>query len=641
MIRLILSIFVITIVVLNSVQAEWASYEDASLKISYRYEEININGDGTYEIILEEHMEILKEPGRDRVASYNLEYNEDSQKIKILSAKTIYDCKEYKVNDALIEDKPLASNPKEMGFDQKRQIVIAFPKAEVGAVACLKYRLVVAKVPLENFFSMVFYFDSEEFVNNSQLKISSQLPLHILVNDPEGILNITKDKEDKFYKLEINLIMPSYKHIINEPKGGFINPKHLTWVSVSSLNEWKDLAVANGKNYVEIFSQDLPEDFVRIAEIAAEKKDEVEQINAVTSLLIKKIQYMGDWRSINGRFKPRNLAEISGTQLGDCKDFSAVTAAILIRLGYKAQIANVRRGVGNPYPDTLPHLGIFNHAVVKATGKYGREYWIDPTNGVSMADGIFPDIAGKMALVADLERPGYEKIPTIDPNHAQRIWQRQIEILDGNSIIESGNVTFKNEAAIATDMIGAALKLSERDIKNRLYYTLSGVSLKEENKKKMELPDLSSRIARDISFNYCFEQNGSLLKTNMGSAIALPYDFLDVFFDISQNSVGDILVSDDGAIGTIKKRTVIKGVYVKNVLSFNKEVDTPWLYIKREAGFNHNKEVQIDDTIIIRKNLITSDDFKKREFAKLKEDLEENFHNVAILFNKGSVETEL
>jgi hypothetical protein len=615
---------VLFIIISDSSQAKWASIENAPIKTS-RYQQINVDSGGKIKMTIAEQFEILKEPGRDIAANYTLKYNGDSTKIKILEAKTIYKGKEYKLDKNLIEDKPLASVPG--GFDQMRQILLAFPKAEVGANIFLKYDLTQTEVPMDKFYADMFTFGYRDFVVKEHIKLHSQIPLHILVNDPEKVLSITKDKDDDFYNMEITLTKPLYKEAINEPLSNIVNNKYLTWVSVSSLTKWEDLAAKFGQFYKKVFAELLPEDFIKIVNIAAQKKGEIEQINAVTSLLNDKIQYLSDLRTIKGRLIPRDLDKISKTQLGDCKDFAASTAAILTKLGYKAQVALVRRGIRDFYPESLPTLSAFNHAFVKVTNQQGKTLWIDPTNFQSMADGIFPDVAGKMALILDPKQPSYEKVASIDPKRAQSLSTRQIEIINASKISESGNITLKNEKAYS--LTGATLQTSEATIKDFIYNFLSHSRLEEKNKKILQLPDLKSRIVKDISFNYAFEQENRVLKTNLGQALKLTYDSLEIFFDISQDSVTDLVVD---APYTSTKQSIIKNITVQNIESLNQEIKTPWLYVTRKCSLNNNHDLQIDDTIVVYKNLIANTELKTVAFIKLKDALEKNFKDVAVVF---------
>lgn len=619
---------VVFIIISTSAQAKWATYDDASIKVSY-YEEANVASSGKTKEMFDGQFEILKEPGRNIAANFPLVYNGASEKIKILEAKTIYKGKEYKLNKDLIEDKPLASSPG--GFDQKRQILLAFPKAEVGAKVFLKYVKTTSEVPLNKFYADVFWFGDLMYMEKARVKLHSQIPLHIRVNDPEKVLRITKDADDNFHNMEITLTKPLYRVAINEPATNIVNNKYLTWVSVSSLTKWEDLALRFAPLYAKVFTQSLPPDFVKIVDIATQKKDETEQINTVTSLLNDKIQYMGDWRTIKGAFVPRDLAKISKTQLGDCKDFAASTAAILTKLGFKAQVAIVRRGVREFYPDSLPDGAAFNHAFVKVTNKQGKIYWIDPTNFQSMAEGTFPDVANKMALIIDLKQPAYERVASINPEHAQIIFARQIEIVNDSKIIVNGNFTLKNESAYS--ITGAALQISEANIKDILFNQLSSATLEEKNKKNLQLPDLKSRIVKDVSFNYTFEQENAVLKTNVGQAMNLTYDSLASFFNVAQDYVADIFLTNAYPF-TASKQTTIKNIKVQNIESLNKEIKSPWVYVSRKCSLNNNHDLQIDDTVVVYKNLIPNEDIKSPEFIKLKDDLEKNFKDVAVVFNK-------
>jgi len=618
--------FLLILILSVTTQAKWATSEDASIKISYD-QQITINKDGTSQEIREIKFKILKEPGRDIAANYTIKYNGNSEKIKIITAKTIYKDKEYKLDNKLLEDKPLASAHD--GFDQTRQVLLAFPKAEIGADIYLKYHIITTEVPLSNFYASIFDFGNNALTDKAHVKLQSKIPLYLLINDPKQMLAINKDNKDgKIFNLEINLKKPFYQAVINEPRFGILNNKYLTWVSVSSLNKWEDLGSRFSESYKKVFTQNLPEDFTKIANEAAKKATDIEKINTVTSMLSDKIQYMGDWRTVHGQFVSRDLAKISQTQLGDCKDFAAATAAILHSIGFKTQMAMIRRGEKSFYPESLPDIAAFNHAFVKVTAKNGKVYWLDPTNFQSMAGNVFPDIANKQALVIDKVAPKYEKVSNIDFNKAKTILLRQIEVLKNNKIIETGDIVLQNESAY--ELAGATLQVSEVTIKDALYNSLSDSFLEEKNKKYLKLPNLKSRIVKDIALNYQFTQNDRIIKTNLGQAIKITYKWLNNFFAISPDCVTDVFVFEHPA--AYKRQTVIKNVNVKNIKSLNKQINTPWLFVERKCFINKNNHAQIDDTIIVYKNLITNQELKTPEFIALKEALIKNFKDVAIVF---------
>ena len=605
-------------------EARWATPDEAIIATEMYNHIISINADGTYKEEIELQEKILKEAGRERAAKYSLYYNGDSSKLKIVSAKTIFNGKEYQVPKNNIEDKPLASSGQ--AFDHIKQVFIAFPNAEVGAQIYLKFERKLNKPDLDNVFSMLYQFGND-FEENSNLKIHSELPLHLVVNDPNKVLKVVKDTDDNFHKLEIILKQPIYTEAVNEPNNSVINLKYKTWISLSSLQDWKELAIKESPSYEKVINQVLPEMFATIVSAAKKEADELQQINIVTSGLNEKIQYLGDWRSIDGRFKPRDLAKIAETQVGDCKDLSASAAAILKKLGYKVQVALVRRGELSPSDlNVLPYAGAFNHAMLKVTNKQNQVYWIDPTNFISMAAGIFPDIENKMALILDSQEPSYEKIPAIDFKHSVLESNRVIEIK--NDLVEDYcDVTLKGETAIG--MTGAALNASKKMIEDKVFQIVSGTNIEEKNRKNIELPDLHSRIIKDLNFRVHYEQKNLTFKTNLGRAYPLKSDWAEDFVDIASDDVGEIYI---GPPNTRKKRILFKNIRVNDIESLNYHIVSPWLIASRQCN-PHEEGLEIIESIEVLKSFIPNEELKTDTFINLQDAIKQNVKNTAVVFN--------
>ena len=618
----------LTLILFLSVPAEarWATIDDVPLEYKLFTNNTKINKDGTYESTVEERVKILKEHGRAAFANYTLSYNGDNAKVTIVEAKTIYQGQEYKVGSELIEDKPLASSPQ--GFDQLRQILISFPKTELGAEIYLKYTIKEKKPALDNFFGGKFYVGQGGYWQAASLTLDSQIPLYIEVNDPRHVLKIEKENNktpEQVTHATIKLIKPVCNQVIDE--SGIVNDKHLTWISVSTVNNRPDLAKRLSNNYEKVISQPLPKMFEAIVEKAKQEKSEIDQINTVTSLLNEKIHYMGDWRSIEGKLFPRNLEVIATTQIGDCKDLSVSTAAILNRLGFKANVALVTRSSSNLTDQGgLPSLGNFNHAFLKVIGKSGEAYWIDPTNVVSMAQGIFSDIAGKMVLILDSKAPSYERSKNVDFKHSEREYVRELEIID-DKITYTGYLTYKGEQAL--DWTGAKLYISDQYIRDSIFNLLSGTNLEEQNKINLVVPNLTSRIVQDVTFKFKFIKDDELIKTNLGSAIQILCAWTDGVINSVPNQISDLIL---GAPTTIYRRTIIKDKKVPQITNLNYEEDTPWLKVKRTCKHVDNN-TEIEDITIFKKSIISSEEMKSPQYKKLKRNLMSNFRDATIVFN--------
>ncbi|OAB82402.1 hypothetical protein WSTR_00635 [Wolbachia endosymbiont of Laodelphax striatellus] len=606
-------------------EARWSKYEDASVEVKFSNVNINVNRDGTYETEVELQAKILKESGRDRFSLYSLVYNDDSADFTVLEAKTTYNGEEYIVTEDMMEDKPLASPSK--GFDQLRQVTISFPKIEIGTEVYLRYKQVNKKVPVDNFYGLSFSYYGD-YLQAENTKINSELPLEIKVNDPRSVLEIAEEKKDGVHYINITLKKAVYENTINEPHNGILNTKHNTWVSLSSLSKWDDLAKKLAPGYHSVINQPLPATFIAIAEYAANENTDEEKINAVTSLLNEKVQYMGDWRTVSGKYFPRDLEKIADSQVGDCKDFSASTAAILQKLGYKVQPILVMRGTtSTSNPEALPNMGNFNHVMLKVTNRGGKIYWIDPTNTVSMAQGIFPDIADRSALVLDSEEADYIKIPAVQGENSKVISHSELTIED-NVVNEYGQLTVQGEAALG--LTGVGLYYSDEQLRDSVFRMISGVYLDEEEKKFLELPDLTLRNVEDLTIKYEFQQKNKIFKTNLGPALNLGDNWLNDVVNTASDQVSDLFI---GVPKTKESHMIIKDIKIKNCENLNFEINSPWLYVNRSCKYQ-NDGTEFSNLITIKKSFITNEELKTAEYKNLKSELENNFSRASIIISE-------
>ncbi|WP_264375691.1 DUF3857 domain-containing protein [Wolbachia endosymbiont (group B) of Sphaerophoria taeniata] len=611
--------------VASTAEARWSKYEDASVEVKFSNVNINVNRDGTYETEVELQAKILKESGRDRFSLYSLIYNDDSADLTVLEAKTAYNGEEYIVTEDMMEDKPLASPGK--GFDQLRQVTIPFPKIEIGTEVYLRYKKVNKKVPVDNFYGLSFSYYGD-YLQAENTKINSELPLEIKVNDPRKVLEIAEEKKDGVHYINITLKKAIYENTINEPHNGILNIKHNTWVSLSSLSKWDDLAKKLAPGYHSVINQPLPATFIAIAESAANKNTDEEKINAVTSLLNEKVQYMGDWRTVSGKYFPRDLEKIADSQVGDCKDFSASTAAILQKLGYKVQPILVMRGTtSTSNPEALPNMGNFNHVMLKVTNRGGKIYWIDPTNTVSMAQGIFPDIADRNALVLNSEEADYIKIPAVQGENSKVISHSELTIED-NVVNEYGQLTVQGEAALG--LTGVGLYYSDEQLRDSVFRMISGVYLDEEEKKFLELPDLTLRNVEDLTIKYEFQQKNKIFKTNLGPALNLGDNWLNDVVNTASDQVSDLFI---GVPKTKESHMIIKDIKIKNCENLNFEINSPWLYVNRSCKYQ-NDGTEFSNLITIKKSFITNEELKTAEYKNLKSELENNFSRASIIISE-------
>jgi Domain of Unknown Function with PDB structure (DUF3857) len=565
----LISIILIKFAVLtDSAYARWATYDDADLKTEFYNENLIINKDGTTEAVIEIQEQILKESARSYATNYKFIYDGVSSDITLIEAKTINNGQEFPVTKDRIEDKTLASIGH--GFDEQRQLLISYPNIGIGSKIYLKYKYTVKKPALSGVFSKLLYFGMGSYCQSAKITVSSELPLHIMVNDSDSSLNIVKNKEDNFQKLNITLKKPLYKAVTDEPCSGVLDSKHLVWISLSSLGSWEELAHKVDTDYDKVISQPLPKLFSDIAKAAEEVNGGKDKIDTVTSLLSEKIQYMGDWRAIKGRFIPRDLNEIASTGVGDCKDFTAATIAILRSIGYKA----------------------------------------DP------------------ALVLNMEKPIYEVIPAIDFKHSVIEENETLSVKNNYSAVNyKGNIALKGE--MANYVTGLDLYYSKQQMEDFAFRMISGIELEKDERKNLVLPQLSSRIVKNVKVEYEYERKNALFKTNVSYALTMgSAPEVSSIINSPPDRVTDLLM---GAPHINTKKTLIKNAKAKRINKLNYSIDSPWIKVTRTL-VNKGRDVEINDETLVLRSFITKEDLETLLFKNLKTSLAKDLQKASIVF---------
>ena len=355
--------------------AKWASYEDAPYEILMLDNSIQVRADGSSTSITTIKVKILKQSGRRQWANHIQTYNSNMTRFTVLAAYSFDHGHKQAVQLDAIVDKPLASQSS--AFDQLHQVLIAFPKVDLGSELYLKFREDnVASIP--NYFSFGVSFGSDAYLRQAKLTIDSELPLYYEANDPNQHLQIkTNKKSQGFTQLVLKLNKPIYTQVINEDS--FIAPKKLTVLVVSSAKQWAPIVNKIQPGFDKVIQQPLPPLMAQIKQQAQQAKTDSAKINLITSRLASKIQYMTDARTALSRFTPHDLAKIVQLGLGDCKDYTVVAGAILSRLGFTVAPALVLRGERARMLSTqLPFPWYFNHAILRA--QKARKNLLDRSN---------------------------------------------------------------------------------------------------------------------------------------------------------------------------------------------------------------------------------------------------------------------
>jgi hypothetical protein len=130
-----------------------------------------------------------------------------------------------------------------------------------------------------------------------------------------------------------------------------------------------------------------------VAKITASAPTPLAKMQAIAQFIQQNLRYVAIELGIGG-FQPHPAGEIFTHRYGDCKDKVTMTVSMLHEIGVESYyvIVNSRRGAVTP--DTPPHVGAFNHAVV----------------AIRLPDGV-----SDPSLLAILQHPKYGKLLIFDP----------------------------------------------------------------------------------------------------------------------------------------------------------------------------------------------------------------------------------
>jgi hypothetical protein len=605
-------------------EARFANIEEATVEVIHNLE-INVFEDGTSEEIVEQDIKVLNEAGREGYGTQYIIYNGDTEKVEILEAKTILNGKEFKVEKEALEVKPLASAIQ--GFDQKYQILVAYPQVIVGSRLYLKYKKTTTEVAFPKYFSTKGYYGGGVCEKDSKVIITSKLPLHLQVNDPHQSLLVKEDKMVAPYSLTITMKKPVYTSLKNE--NGVLEEKYQTWFKVSTVESFNDIAKAMAPAYEKVVNQPLPAEFEAIRKKAQKAKDEISKINVVTSHLANTIRYMGDWRSIKGKYFPRDLKKIVSSGVADCKDYATSTAAILRKLGFQVNVSTVwRGGVYLPSENPLPSIELFNHAIIKVVTKGGKVLWVDPTNFASMAQGVFFDIADRPALVLNSQKPSYEDIPNTDYHHA-KVLVDSIDNIKEMAISSKGKIVLSGEQALG--LTGRALSSSQQAIEEDIIYLLSGELT--PLRREVKLPNLSSRIVRDLEIEFSYTTDKELLVTNNGLGVPLTSGWASAFLDIADDQKGALLLSSPY---TVENKTILKNVDAYNLDQLNFKVQNRWINAERTCR-KVGKDIEILSRVERLQSYILAEELNSPEYINFKKELVKRCGKAALILKPETV----
>ena len=258
-------------------------------------------------------------------------------------------------------------------------------------------------------------------------------------------------------------------------------------------------------------------------------------------------------------------------------------------------------------------------------------FWLDPTNRVSYARGLFKDIADRQALV--LKKSGAELLRTpklLGKNEEYRI-TRNFEITDKGEVKVTGVADFIGRGAVP--WTAASLYNSKESLDYSLIQFV-GTKISELKKWKVEGDDLSSRIVRDFSarFSYSMLPNSHPFNftTQLGPVFSFPRWGRVHTFDVRvRDRETDLFLGSPYRAVLISKLKNIKPL--KNA-EMNCSFKSPWADFKRRV--ESLNPLIVKDVFDFKALYIPIKDLRGRRFLRLQKDIKTCFQNFLMVYEK-------
>lgn len=618
--------FAILFLILPQAGAKIAGVGEVPYVIEKDASDITVDADGRSTLTREAIIRIVNDQGRESQSVQTLTFNSRAQAFKILEAATLNGPPDKAVRTAVpardIEIKEVGQMSQ--AFDSIKQASLSYPKVQVGSRLRLKYQIRSLEIPIKGFWSAGFSI-SGDVIESFQLHIRSKLPLHYRLNDDRKrfVQSISKSKTG-WTTLDIRSASPLLSTIVQE-ENAFQAPDRIPTIAISSLPDWSSYGGDMLAIHEAILKKPLPPALEAIRKKADTFKTPVDRIQSVAASIAQDFRYFGDWRRRHGGYVPRSLQEIADSRYGDCKDLAIAVTAIFRALGYKANLAWIYRGEVAPpaVAYEVPVDSNFNHAIARVEVD-GHVYWVDATDPVAYARGIYADIADRPAFVLDAGSGQLDRTPPLTAAMSTFSSHLAYEFQKDESVNVSGDVKLGGRAAIG---LTARAFYSPVEAVN---YEIIRMLANNGKVSDAVVGDFErgSRVVQDVTIPVKFKLAESGLRTSAGLGYPLFRD----------DSVSRLLVETKDRISDIylespnTSTSVIDLMNVRRVgrTSLDCTLTSPWLDLQRRVTDLTNG-VSVADTVVVKASVIPNAVLSGAEFTKFQNDARACFNRAAVI----------
>lgn len=609
-------------------RAKLATVADLPFVVEADRVEITVGADGKSRLVRDVIVRINNDQGRESQSVQSMTFNSRAQRFKLLEAATLNGPPDKTVRVPVpkrdVEIKEIGELTQ--AFDSIKQVALSYPQVKVGSRLRFKYSIETVEIPLKGFWSLGLVL-SNEAIEKFQLRVVSKLPLEHVVNDRDGKLRVRESKRKGENELVVESIGPLLG-VTTQEEAPFFRPERALGIWVSSVRDWKSYARDMIPVHQALLTKPLPPELVEIRDKAALEKTAQARIERVAALIAQEFRYFGDWRRRHGGYVPRSLKEIADSRYGDCKDLSLIATAIFRALGYKADMAWIYRGEIAPAEKAyeLPVDMSFNHAIARVEAE-GRTYWVDATNPVAFAQGVYPDIAGRATFVLDPSGGRLDRTPVLEAASATDLTKLSYDVQSDGSLKVEGTLRLGGRVAI-----GLTARAFYSPVESVNYDIIRALS---NGGKILESTvggfDRGSRVVKDLEIPVKFTLSDIGLRTSAGFGFPLMRpDVVSSLLVETKDRASDLYLETPGVSRT---QLELRGVRKIGRAKLDCELESEQATLKRTVR-DTDRGVSIEDVVEVKKAIVPNEVLASESFAAFQRGLRECFNRAAVVLEK-------
>ncbi|NMB76923.1 MAG: DUF3857 domain-containing protein [Myxococcales bacterium] len=323
------------------------------------------------------HQEVIRiqnKAGAERLRTFRIEYAPDRQQVRVHASRLLRSDGSVDTS-ATTRDYSLSEPWYNLYYDVHAR-EISFPQVSAGDTLELAWEIddIGGGALLERFFGDLCPLQFEEPVLSSSYLLLAPEKIEVHGYASPGVARRVEPARDgderlRLYRFEA-AALPGLEP---EPgAGGFTS--HHAFVHVSTFRDWNEV----GAWYHDLVAGALrpgPQVEQLAREQAAAVADPLERVRKLYQFVANGLRYVGLEFGVHG-YVPYPVEQVLERRFGDCKDKSALLAALLNLSGIRAEMALLRMKRLGDLPDEPASLAPFNHAVCYLPD---HDLWLDGT----------------------------------------------------------------------------------------------------------------------------------------------------------------------------------------------------------------------------------------------------------------------